>query len=81
MQVRVTDGTLTEAVPRISEADLQGSRHRISLFLSTHTVYELLPESGKVWMLFHCPFFLKYIYVYIILFDLFLVAFFKFDFL
>ncbi|KAM6545204.1 hypothetical protein CsatB_025940 [Cannabis sativa] len=46
--VRITDGSLTEAVPRISEADLQGSRHRISLFLSTRTVYELLPESGKV---------------------------------
>lgn len=43
--VRITDG---EAVPRISEADLQGSRHRISIFLSTHTAYELLPESGKV---------------------------------
>ncbi|XP_062108595.1 sucrose nonfermenting 4-like protein [Humulus lupulus] len=46
--VRITDGALTEAVPRISEADLQGSRHRISLFLSSRTVYELLPESGKV---------------------------------
>ena len=53
MQVQIADGTLNEVVPRISEADLQGSRHRIALFLSTHTVYELLPESGKVWMLFH----------------------------
>ncbi|KAH9765737.1 Sucrose nonfermenting 4-like protein [Citrus sinensis] len=33
---------------RISEADLQVSRHRVSVFLSTHTAYELLPESGKV---------------------------------
>ncbi|XP_074312252.1 sucrose nonfermenting 4-like protein [Silene latifolia] len=32
----------------ISEADVQVSRHRISLFLSQHTAYELLPESGKV---------------------------------
>lgn len=46
--VRITDGTLTEVVPSISEADLRGSRHRINQFLSTHTVYELLPESGKV---------------------------------
>ncbi|KAF3456191.1 hypothetical protein FNV43_RR00841 [Rhamnella rubrinervis] len=46
--VRVTDGTLTEVVPRISEADILNSRQRISLFLSTHTVYELLPDSGKV---------------------------------
>ncbi|KAK9933731.1 hypothetical protein M0R45_020907 [Rubus argutus] len=45
--VRITDGT-SNAVPRISEADLQGSRHRISVFLSAHTTYELLPESGKV---------------------------------
>uniref|UniRef100_A0A5B6YS18 Putative sucrose nonfermenting 4-like protein isoform X1 n=1 Tax=Davidia involucrata TaxID=16924 RepID=A0A5B6YS18_DAVIN len=37
-----------EAVPRISEADIEISRHRISVFLSTHTAYELLPESGKV---------------------------------
>ncbi|XP_010259698.1 PREDICTED: sucrose nonfermenting 4-like protein isoform X2 [Nelumbo nucifera] len=37
-----------EAVPRISEADIEVSRQRISLFLSTHTAYELLPESGKV---------------------------------
>ncbi|KAJ9131440.1 hypothetical protein P3X46_035098 [Hevea brasiliensis] len=36
------------AISRISEADLQVSRHRISAFLSMHTVYELLPESGKV---------------------------------
>lgn len=53
MQVRVTDGTLTEVVPSISETDLQASRQRISAFLTSHTVYELLPESGKVWMLYH----------------------------
>nr|XP_015900022.2 sucrose nonfermenting 4-like protein isoform X2 [Ziziphus jujuba var. spinosa] len=46
--VRIADGTLTDVVPRLSEADIQGSRHRISAFLSSHTVYELLPESGKV---------------------------------
>ncbi|XP_027121111.1 sucrose nonfermenting 4-like protein isoform X2 [Coffea arabica] len=32
----------------LSEADLEISRHRISVFLSTHTAYELLPRSGKV---------------------------------
>ncbi|KAI7991965.1 Sucrose nonfermenting 4-like protein [Camellia lanceoleosa] len=37
-----------QAVPRISEADIDISRQRISVFLSTHTAYELLPESGKV---------------------------------
>ncbi|XP_076912378.1 sucrose nonfermenting 4-like protein isoform X1 [Bidens hawaiensis] len=36
------------AVPKILEADVELSRHRISVFLSTHTAYELLPESGKV---------------------------------
>ncbi|XP_077219139.1 sucrose nonfermenting 4-like protein isoform X2 [Tasmannia lanceolata] len=45
--VTLSDGTLQEA-PRISEADIEVSRHRISGFLSTHTAYELLPESGKV---------------------------------
>ncbi|KAG2721519.1 hypothetical protein I3760_02G085100 [Carya illinoinensis] len=47
---RVTDGPQTEMVPSISDADIQGSRQRVSLFLSTHTVYELLPESGKVFV-------------------------------
>lgn len=37
-----------EAVPTISVTDLEVSRHRISLFLSTHNAYELLPESGKI---------------------------------
>ncbi|KAJ0093658.1 hypothetical protein Patl1_25105 [Pistacia atlantica] len=46
--VRISDGTLTEVMPRLSEAELQVSRHRVSGFLSTHTAYELLPESGKV---------------------------------
>ncbi|KAI4345444.1 hypothetical protein L6164_012568 [Bauhinia variegata] len=46
--VRLTDGTLTEVLPRISDADVQTSRQRISAFLSMHTAYELLPESGKV---------------------------------
>ncbi|XP_031395747.1 sucrose nonfermenting 4-like protein isoform X2 [Punica granatum] len=46
--VRISDGTLTETVPRISDADLLLSRHRVSAFLTSHTAYELLPESGKV---------------------------------
>ncbi|XP_017223676.1 sucrose nonfermenting 4-like protein [Daucus carota subsp. sativus] len=46
--VRVSNDTMNEALPRISEADLEVSRHRISAFLSTHTAYELLPDSGKV---------------------------------
>ncbi|KAM7256927.1 hypothetical protein ACFE04_012668 [Oxalis oulophora] len=46
--VHISDGTIPEAIPRITEADLQVSRHRISVYLSTHTAYELLPESGKV---------------------------------
>ncbi|KAL3516079.1 hypothetical protein ACH5RR_022981 [Cinchona calisaya] len=37
-----------EAVPSISKADIELCRHRISMFLSIHTAYELLPESGKV---------------------------------
>ncbi|MBA0619329.1 hypothetical protein Godav_028518, partial [Gossypium davidsonii] len=37
-----------EAAPTISNADLEISRHRIAAFLSRHTAYELLPESGKV---------------------------------
>lgn len=51
MQVRISDSTLTEGIPGIAEGDLQVSRHHVSDFLSAHTAYELLPESGKVWML------------------------------
>ncbi|KAJ1380908.1 Immunoglobulin-like fold [Sesbania bispinosa] len=36
------------ANPRMTEHDLEVSRHRLSVFLSTHTAYDLLPESGKV---------------------------------
>ncbi|XP_061336742.1 sucrose nonfermenting 4-like protein [Gastrolobium bilobum] len=46
--VRLTDGTLSEVLPRISDADVQISCQRISAFLSMHTAYELFPESGKV---------------------------------
>ncbi|XP_026422759.1 sucrose nonfermenting 4-like protein isoform X5 [Papaver somniferum] len=46
--VTVIDDTLQEAVPNVSSVDLEVSRRRISVFLSTHTAYELLPESGKV---------------------------------
>lgn len=48
---RVTDGPPPEVVPSVSEADLLASRQRISVFLCTHTAYELLPESGKVFAL------------------------------
>ncbi|XP_024985729.1 sucrose nonfermenting 4-like protein isoform X2 [Cynara cardunculus var. scolymus] len=46
--VRVSDGILHEPLPKILEADLEVSRHRISAFLSTHMAYEVLPDSGKV---------------------------------
>ncbi|KAK3012836.1 hypothetical protein RJ639_008615, partial [Escallonia herrerae] len=36
------------ASPRMSQADIELSRNRISVFLSIHTAYELLPDSGKV---------------------------------
>ncbi|XP_038991661.1 sucrose nonfermenting 4-like protein isoform X2 [Hibiscus syriacus] len=39
---------LNQAMPRISEEDVQAARHQISAFLAAHTAYELLPESGKV---------------------------------
>lgn len=46
--VRVSDGSLPDSMPKVPEADLEVSRHRISSFLSACTAYELLPESGKV---------------------------------
>lgn len=47
-QVTVSSDALQEAGMRISETDVEISRHRVSVFLSTHTAYELIPESGKV---------------------------------
>lgn len=43
-----SDGISRNMVPRVPETDIEISRSRISLFLSQHTAYELLPESGKV---------------------------------
>ncbi|KAK8968348.1 Sucrose nonfermenting 4-like protein [Platanthera guangdongensis] len=37
-----------ETALRISEADIELTRHQISNFLSTSTSYDLLPDSGKV---------------------------------
>lgn len=37
-----------EANPRMPLSELEVSRHRISVFMSTHTAYDLLPDSGKV---------------------------------
>uniref|UniRef100_A0A2P2L3B6 Sucrose nonfermenting 4-like protein n=1 Tax=Rhizophora mucronata TaxID=61149 RepID=A0A2P2L3B6_RHIMU len=50
--VSVSDGALSQEVPSMSESDLHVSRHHISVFLSSHTAYELLPKSGKVWILY-----------------------------
>ncbi|GAB2288103.1 hypothetical protein Dimus_022447 [Dionaea muscipula] len=44
----ISDGISSEAAPTISATDIEVSRHRISLFLSQHTAYELLPESSKL---------------------------------
>lgn len=52
LQVQVSDGTSYEPFSRISEADLEISRHRIASFLSMHMAHELLPESGKVWIIY-----------------------------
>ncbi|KAG1326298.1 sucrose nonfermenting 4-like protein [Cocos nucifera] len=46
--VTLSDGAMHEATHRISETDIQISRYRISVFLSTHSAYDLLPASGKV---------------------------------
>ncbi|GER33134.1 5'-AMP-activated protein kinase subunit gamma, partial [Striga asiatica] len=46
--VRESDGRSPEAFPTLSETDLEISRHRVAVFMSTHMAYELLPESGKV---------------------------------
>ncbi|GAB2287329.1 AMP-activated serine/threonine-protein kinase regulatory subunit [Dionaea muscipula] len=48
MRMGISDGISSEVAPTISATDIEVSRHRISLFLSQHTAYELLPESGKV---------------------------------
>lgn len=39
-----------EAILSASQAEVDLSRDRVSAFLSSHTAYELLPESGKVFI-------------------------------
>ncbi|KAG6400090.1 hypothetical protein SASPL_141578 [Salvia splendens] len=51
--VRLSDSTPPEPFPTVTQADIDVSRHRIAVFLSAHKAYELLPESGKAWMI--CP--------------------------
>ena len=63
MQHQISAVTLNQAIPRISEEDVRASRHRISVFLAVHTAYELLPESGKVWMHFYQPSFMIYAFL------------------
>ncbi|KAI0504310.1 hypothetical protein KFK09_015262 [Dendrobium nobile] len=46
--VTVSGGSVHETALRLSEADIELSRHQISIFLSTSTSYDLLPDSGKV---------------------------------
>ncbi|XP_047324638.1 sucrose nonfermenting 4-like protein [Impatiens glandulifera] len=48
MEVDVDTVVQLNDAPKLSVSDIEISRHRISAFLSTHTTYELLPESGKV---------------------------------
>ncbi|KAL0364803.1 UNVERIFIED_CONTAM: Sucrose nonfermenting 4-like protein [Sesamum angustifolium] len=43
-----SDPLLPEAISSTSQAEIELSRTRVSVFLSSHTAYELLPESGKV---------------------------------
>lgn len=44
----MSDVALPDDASRISQRDLDISRHRISAVLSTHSAYELLPGSSKV---------------------------------
>jgi hypothetical protein len=46
--VTLSDGNIQDGTPRVSEAAIQISRCRVSEFLSLHTGYDLLPDSGKV---------------------------------
>ncbi|XP_078444937.1 sucrose nonfermenting 4-like protein isoform X2 [Wolffia australiana] len=48
-RVVTVSGGIRQVDPRrLSDADINLSRHRISTFLFAHTAYELLPDSGKV---------------------------------
>ncbi|XP_066366287.1 sucrose nonfermenting 4-like protein [Miscanthus floridulus] len=46
--VTLSDGTVSEGTPRVSEASIQISRCCVSEYLNLHTCYDLLPDSGKV---------------------------------
>jgi hypothetical protein len=71
-QVTVSDGNNQEGPLRVSEAAIQISRCRVIEYLSLHTGYDLLPDSGKVWkincsyygFIFNIHFFLDCFYCY-----------------
>ncbi|KAK3148710.1 hypothetical protein QOZ80_3AG0207660 [Eleusine coracana subsp. coracana] len=46
--VSLSDGAVQEGHQRVSEAYIQISRCRVTEYLSLHTGYDLLPDSGKV---------------------------------
>ncbi|XP_062213075.1 sucrose nonfermenting 4-like protein [Phragmites australis] len=46
--VSLSDGALQDGHQRVSEASIQISRCQVSEYLSLHTGYDLLPDSGKV---------------------------------
>ena len=52
----MSDGNIQDGGPRVSEAAIQISRCRVSEYLSLHTGYDLLPDSGKVWKI-NCPYY------------------------
>ena len=52
----MTDGNIQDGTPRVSEAAIQISRCRVSKYLSLHTGYDLLPDSGKVRKI-SCPYY------------------------
>ncbi|CAL4928495.1 unnamed protein product [Urochloa decumbens] len=46
--VTLSDGNIQDSHLRVSEAAIQISRSRVIGYLSSHTGYDLLPDSGKV---------------------------------
>lgn len=53
-QVSLPGGTRREPVLQIPDGEIYAFHRHISLLLSRYTAYELLPESGKVRVLFNC---------------------------
>lgn len=49
-----SSGGTREPSRQLAESDINALRYQLSVHLSASKAYDLMPDSGKVWMLLSC---------------------------